>query len=66
MLKIMETELKKNERLYKSEVETLNKLMEQKYDLERLIRHQEENVKFRAELLLKSKKLDKDENSKTV
>jgi hypothetical protein len=62
----METELKKNERLYKSEVETLNKLMEQKYDLERLIRHQEENVKFRAELLLKSKKLDKDENSKTV
>jgi hypothetical protein len=50
MLKIMETELEKNERLYKSEVETLNKLMEQKYDLERLIRHQEENVKFRAEL----------------
>jgi hypothetical protein len=57
MLKIMETELEKNERLYKSEVETLNKLMEQKYDLERLIRYQEENVKFRAELLLKSKKI---------
>lgn len=51
----METELEKNERLYKNEVRTLDKLMEKKYELERLIRHQEENVKHRAELLLKSK-----------
>ena len=51
----METEVEKNERLYRSEVNTLDKLMEQKYELERLIRHQEENVKKRAEILLKSK-----------
>jgi hypothetical protein len=51
----METELEKNERLYRCEVDTLNKLMEKKYELERLIRHQEENVKNRAELLLMSK-----------
>ena len=51
----METEVEKNERLYRSEVDTLNKLMEKKYELERFIRDQEENVKHRAELLLKSK-----------
>ena len=51
----METEVEKNERLYKSVVNTLYKLMEQKYELERLIRLQEENVKKRAEILLKSK-----------
>ncbi len=49
----METELEKNERLYRSEVDTLNKLLEKKYELERLIKHQEENVKHRANLLLK-------------
>ena len=51
----METEVEKNERLYRYEVNTLDKLMEQKYELERLIRFQEENVKKRAEILLKSK-----------
>lgn len=51
----METELEKNERLYRSEVSTLDKLMEKKHQLELLIRHQEENVKKRAEILLKSK-----------
>jgi hypothetical protein len=52
---IMETELEKNERLYRCEVDTLNKLLEKKYELERLIRHQEENVIHRADLFLKSK-----------
>ena len=51
----METELQKNERLYKDEVRTLDELMEKKYELERLIKHQEENVRHRAEVLLKSK-----------
>lgn len=51
----METEIQKNERLYKCEVDTLNKLIEKKNELERLIKHQEENVLERAELLLNSK-----------
>lgn len=51
-------QIQTNERLYKDEVNTLDDLLEKKCELERLIKHQEENVKNRAELLLKSKQIN--------
>jgi F0F1-type ATP synthase delta subunit len=55
----METELEKNERLYKDEVNILDELLREKDELERLIKHQRENVKKRELILSYSKGINK-------
>lgn len=47
----METKLEKGKRLLRGEIDTLNKLIEKKNELERLIKHQEKNVKEKEEIL---------------